>query len=71
MVQEKDAFLAQVEREKDGFLERVIQEKDAYFDQAIQAKDNRIQEQEAEIEHYRNLLPLRIYRGIKRLAGKS
>jgi len=60
--QGKDEFLAQVVREKMGFLEQVVREKDAYFEQAIQAKDNRIQEQEALIEYYRNLLPMRVYR---------
>lgn len=71
VVKDKDAFLAQVVSEKDKFLEEVIREKDAYFEQAIEAKDNRIQEQDAEIEHYRNLLPLRVFRGLKRLIGKS
>jgi len=70
VVTDKDAFLSQVISEKDEFLEKVVREKDAYFEQAIQAKDNRIREQDAEIEHYRNILPLRVYRGLKRLAGK-
>jgi hypothetical protein len=49
----------------------VIREKDAHFEQAIQAKDNRILEQDALIEYYRNLFPLRAYRGLKRLVGKK
>jgi glycosyltransferase involved in cell wall biosynthesis len=71
VVNEKDEFLARVVREKDGFLEQVIREKDAHFEQAIQAKDNRILEQDALIEYYRNLFPLRAYRGLKRLVGKK
>jgi glycosyltransferase involved in cell wall biosynthesis len=69
VVQGKEEFLAQVVSEKDEFLGKVIREKDAFFEQAIQAKDNRIREQDAEIEHYRNLFPLRVYRGLKRLTG--
>ena len=71
VVHEKDAFLDQVVHEKDVFLDQVIREKDAFFEQALQAKDNRIQEQEMLIEHYRQLFPMRVYRGLKRLIGKS
>lgn len=71
VVKEKDEFLAHVVKEKDEFLAQVIREKDAYFEQAIQAKDHRIQEQDALIEYYQHLFPLRVYHGLKRLVGKS
>jgi hypothetical protein len=71
VVQAKEEFLAQVIHDKDAYFEQAAQAKDAYFEQAIQAKDNRIQEQEAQIVYYRNLFPLRAYRGLKRLVGKK
>jgi hypothetical protein len=64
MSQAKDEFLTQVVREKDEFLAQVIREKDDYYGQVIREKD-------AVIEHYRNLLPLRVYRGLKHLIGRS
>jgi len=45
-------------------LNQVIREKDAFWEQVVQAKD-------AQIEYYRQLLPVRMYRGLKRLVGKS
>jgi hypothetical protein len=62
--QAKDGFLAQVVQERDAFLNQVIRDKDAFWGQVVQSKD-------AQIEYYRQLLPFRIYRGLKRLAGKS
>ena len=71
VVQEKDAFLNQVIQDKEAFLNQVIQAKDAYWEKAVRAKDDRILEQDVQIEYYRNLFPLRAYRGLKRLVGKS
>ena len=60
-------YLTETERmsqAKDGFLAKVVQEKDAFWEQVVHAKD-------AQIEYYRQLPPLRMYRGLKRLVGKS
>ncbi len=63
VIRDKDAFLEQVIRDKDAFMEQVIRDKDAWMEEAVQEKD-------AQIERYRSMLPLRIYRALKRLVGQ-
>jgi Glycosyl transferases group 1 len=73
--QAKDAFLAQVVKEKDAFFNRSVQEKDAFLEQVIREKDafwgQVVESKDAQIEYYRQLLPVRMYRGLKRLVGKQ
>jgi glycosyltransferase involved in cell wall biosynthesis len=66
-----EAHLQRVITEKDAFLEKVVRDKDAHLEQVIKDKDEVIESLNNRLEQYSKILPVRVYRGIRRRLGKS
>ena len=62
-----EVHLQQVIADKDAFLEQVVRDKDSIMEGILQEKENL----QRRIDQYDNLLPLRMYHGLKRTIGKS
>jgi glycosyltransferase involved in cell wall biosynthesis len=62
-----EAHLQQVISDKDAFLDQVVRDKDAIIAGILQENE----ELKKLVEYYQNLLPFRIYLGMKRTIGKS
>lgn len=69
IVRDKDAYINQIIHDKDAYINQIIHDKDAYFDSVVHERDQQIASLSAQLDRIRSLLPVKIYRRIRRLLG--
>jgi len=71
---DKGQYLTELERyrrDAEKYLQQVIADKDAFLEQVIKDKDAVNEQLRNRLEQYQNMIPVKIYQGIKRKLRKS
>jgi len=78
VIHDRDASLEQVIHDKDAVLEQTVREKEAVQESLVLEKDSKIakaiaerDELQATLDHYRRLLPFRVYRSVRKALSKK